>query len=64
MSHSTGHRNGVQRRVDMTVKVKLRLAHDFQSLRQSKVGPINLLRRAGNFDKIWSACWQHGIQTT
>jgi hypothetical protein len=64
MSHSTGHRSGVQRGVDMTVKVKLRLAHHFQSLRQSKVGPINLLRRAGSFDTIWTACRQHGIQTT
>jgi hypothetical protein len=64
MSHSTGHCSGVQRGVDKTVKVKLPLARDFRRLRQFRAGPINLLRRAGNFGKLWSACWQHGIQNT
>jgi len=66
MSHSTGHCSGIQRGVDKTVKVKLPLARDFRRLRvrQFRAGPINLLRGAGNFGKIWSACRQHGIQNT
>ena len=27
-------------------------------------GPLNLLRRAGSFETVWSACWRHEIQNT
>jgi hypothetical protein len=35
-----------------------------RTLLHVKTDPLHLLRGAGNFDKIWSACGQHEIQCT